>query len=56
MFDVMILSPRAGGVGLTLTAASHVIHLAMVASYAAASFYRQQVPAQLSLTAVARLD
>lgn len=27
-FDVMILSPRAGGVGLTLTAANHVIHLA----------------------------
>ncbi|WFU42741.1 SNF2-related protein [Bradyrhizobium sp. CB82] len=27
MFDVMILSPRAGGVGLTLTAANHVIHL-----------------------------
>ena len=26
-FDVMILSPRAGGVGLTLTAATHVIHL-----------------------------
>ena len=26
-FDVMILSPRAGGVGLTLTAANHVIHL-----------------------------
>ena len=23
----MILSPRAGGVGLTLTAANHVIHL-----------------------------
>ncbi len=27
-FDVMLLSPRAGGVGLTLTAANHVIHLA----------------------------
>jgi hypothetical protein len=27
IFDVMILSPRAGGVGLTLTAANHVIHL-----------------------------
>jgi len=26
-FDAMILSPRAGGVGLTLTAANHVIHL-----------------------------
>ena len=26
-FGVMILSPRAGGVGLTLTAANHVIHL-----------------------------
>ncbi len=26
-FDVMILSPRAGGVGLTLTAANHAIHL-----------------------------
>ena len=26
-YDVMILSPRAGGVGLTLTAANHVIHL-----------------------------
>jgi len=26
-FDVMILSPRAGGVGLTLTHANHVIHL-----------------------------
>jgi hypothetical protein len=26
-FDTMILSPRAGGVGLTLTAANHVIHL-----------------------------
>lgn len=26
-FDVMILSPRAGGVGLTITAANHVIHL-----------------------------
>ena len=26
-FDVFVLSPRAGGVGLTLTAANHVIHL-----------------------------
>jgi hypothetical protein len=26
-FDVMILSSRAGGVGLTLTRANHVIHL-----------------------------
>ncbi len=26
-FDVMLLSPRAGGVGITLTAANHVIHL-----------------------------
>jgi SNF2 family DNA or RNA helicase len=26
-FDVMLLSPRAGGVGLTLTKANHVIHL-----------------------------
>ncbi len=26
-FNVMILSPRAGGVGLTLTSANHVIHL-----------------------------
>lgn len=26
-FDVMILSPKAGGVGLTLTEANHVIHL-----------------------------
>jgi len=26
-FDVMLLSPRAGGVGLTLTEANHVIHL-----------------------------
>ncbi|QMU57716.1 MAG: hypothetical protein GKR98_05580 [Boseongicola sp.] len=26
-FDVMILSPRAAGVGLTITAANHVIHL-----------------------------
>lgn len=26
-FDVMILSPRAGGVGLTLTRANHLIHL-----------------------------
>lgn len=26
-FDVMILSPRAGGVGLTLTEANHVVHL-----------------------------
>ena len=27
VFDVMLLSPRAGGVGLTLTAANHIIHL-----------------------------
>jgi HJR/Mrr/RecB family endonuclease/superfamily II DNA or RNA helicase len=27
IFDAMILSPRAGGVGLTLTTANHVIHL-----------------------------
>ncbi len=27
IFDVMILSPKAGGVGITLTAANHVIHL-----------------------------
>jgi Helicase conserved C-terminal domain len=27
-FGVMLLSPRAGGVGLTLTRANHVIHLA----------------------------
>ncbi len=27
IFDVMLLSPKAGGVGLTLTAANHVIHL-----------------------------
>jgi hypothetical protein len=27
-FDCMILSPRAGGVGLTLTSANHVLHLA----------------------------
>jgi superfamily II DNA or RNA helicase len=27
-FDAMILSPQAGGVGLTLTRANHVIHLA----------------------------
>ncbi len=27
VFDVMILSPRAGGVGLTLTSANHVVHL-----------------------------
>ncbi len=27
-FDIMLLSPRAGGVGLTLTRANHVIHLA----------------------------
>lgn len=27
-FEVMILSPQAGGVGLTLTRANHVIHLA----------------------------
>lgn len=26
-FDTLIISPRAGGVGLTLTAANHVIHL-----------------------------
>lgn len=26
-FDVMILSPKVGGVGLTLTAANHVVHL-----------------------------
>lgn len=26
-FDVMILSPKAGGVGLNITAANHVIHL-----------------------------
>ena len=26
-FDVMLLSPRAAGVGLTLTAATHVVHL-----------------------------
>lgn len=26
-FDILILSPRAAGVGLTLTAATHVIHL-----------------------------
>ena len=26
-FDVLIISPKAGGVGLTLTAANHVIHL-----------------------------
>ena len=26
-FDALILSPKAGGVGLTLTAANHVIHL-----------------------------
>lgn len=26
-FDVMLLTPKAGGVGLTLTAANHVIHL-----------------------------
>lgn len=26
-FDVMILSPKAGGVGITLTEANHVIHL-----------------------------
>jgi len=26
-FDAMILSPRAGGVGLTITAANHVIHV-----------------------------
>jgi HJR/Mrr/RecB family endonuclease len=27
IFDIMLLSPKAGGVGLTLTAANHVIHL-----------------------------
>ncbi len=26
-FDVMLLSPKAGGVGITLTKANHVIHL-----------------------------
>lgn len=26
-FDVMLLSPKAGGVGLTITAANHVVHL-----------------------------
>ncbi len=26
-FDVMVLSPRAAGIGLTLTAATHVVHL-----------------------------
>jgi superfamily II DNA or RNA helicase len=26
-FDIMVLSPKAGGVGLTLTAANHVVHL-----------------------------
>ena len=26
-FDVMILSPKAAGVGLTITAANHVLHL-----------------------------
>jgi hypothetical protein len=26
-FDLMLISPKAGGVGLTLTAANHVIHL-----------------------------
>jgi SNF2 family DNA or RNA helicase len=26
-FDLMLLSPKAGGVGLTLTAANHVVHL-----------------------------
>ena len=26
-FDVMLLSPRAGGVGITLTKANHIIHL-----------------------------
>lgn len=26
-FDVMLISPKAGGVGITLTAANHVIHL-----------------------------
>ena len=27
LFDIMLLSPKAGGVGLTITAANHVIHL-----------------------------
>lgn len=27
IFDVLLLSPKAGGVGLTITAANHVIHL-----------------------------
>lgn len=27
VFDIMLISPKAGGVGLTLTAANHVIHL-----------------------------
>ncbi len=27
LFDVLLLSPKAAGVGLTLTAATHVIHL-----------------------------
>ena len=26
-FDIMLISPKAGGVGLTLTAANHVVHL-----------------------------
>ncbi|WP_163484901.1 helicase-related protein, partial [Escherichia coli] len=26
-FDAMILSPKAAGVGLTITAANHVLHL-----------------------------
>jgi superfamily II DNA or RNA helicase len=26
-FDIIVLSPKAGGVGLTLTAANHVVHL-----------------------------
>lgn len=28
-FDMMLLSPRAGGVGLTLTRANHVSHLSL---------------------------
>lgn len=27
MFDLMIIAPRAGGIGLTITAANHVVHL-----------------------------
>lgn len=27
LFEAMVLSPRAGGVGLTLTSANHLIHL-----------------------------